>query len=288
MEKLKIYFCDFWPEITYENIFLPILQKYFDVEITPNNPDVVIHSIFGGVKQSANYKCKKIVFIGENYRAHNYGADYSISFDPHSKTNYRLPLWQFYLILNPNYKSILFGPRINHEKFDRGGAFVVSNSANFFRNGFYNKFHLDSWIQWFSYGRYLTNNFDLIKESQGRYWRDAKFDFFSKHKHQYMITFENNSYPYYCTEKLMDAFLVGSMPLYWGDPRVNEDWNKDAFINVGKMGQDAAYDLLKDMNKDNNLFKNMYEQPIFTDEQKQRHIDNINHFQNWLIEIIKK
>ena len=45
---------------------------------------------------------KKILFIGENRRP--VGANYSISFDPHTETNYRLPLWQFYLILRPELK----------------------------------------------------------------------------------------------------------------------------------------------------------------------------------------
>ena len=38
MEKIKVAFLDFWPDISEENIFLPILQKYFDVEVTTNNP----------------------------------------------------------------------------------------------------------------------------------------------------------------------------------------------------------------------------------------------------------
>jgi alpha(1,3/1,4) fucosyltransferase len=289
MDKLKVAFLDFWPEIKDENIFLPILQKHFQVEVTTLNPDVVIHSIFGGTRQSSSYKCKKILFIGENYRPQTYGSNYSISFDPHSDTNFRLPLWQFYLILNPKLKDILFGSRINHETFDCGGSFVVSNPSNFFRNAFYDKLSSpDSGIKFYSYGRYKTNSFELVRASEGRYWRDAKYEFFLKNKHKYAITFENNSYPYYCTEKLMDAFLAGSLPLYWGDPKVNEDWNKDAFINVGKLGQDNAYNLIKSMERDKKLFDEMYHQSIFTEEQKNRHILNMMQFEQWLINVIKK
>lgn len=288
MNKLKVWFTNIWPQFEDENIFLSILQKHFDVEVTYNEPNVVIHSVFGGVEDAQKFKCKKILFIGENYRASSYPHDYAVSFDPHTETNFRLPLWQFYLILRPELKDILFSSRPNNDKFDRGGAFVVSNPANFFRNGFYNKFRNENWISWYSYGRYLTNNFELQKESQGRYWRDAKYDFFIRNKHKYFICFEHSAYPYYCTEKLMDAYLAGALPLYWGDPKVNEDWNKDAFINVGRIGQDAAYELVKKMQQDNDLFLQMYTQPIFTEEQKERHLKNISNFEDWLIKIVNK
>ena len=157
MENLKVAFLDFWPEIDKENIFLPILRKHFDVEVTTINPDVIIHSIFGGMKETPKYKCKKILFLGENYRPYNFHTDYSISFDPHSDTNYRLPLWQFYCILNPEIKEKLFN-RVHHESFDRFCSFVVSNGNNFMRNGFFNLFRLQSFGAIHSDGRYMTND----------------------------------------------------------------------------------------------------------------------------------
>lgn len=288
MEKLKIHFTDFWPGFEEdENIFLPILQKYFDIEISANNPDVVIHSIYKGFKETPKYNCKKILFLGENFRPEQFKSDYSISFDPHTNINYRLPLWQYYLILKPELKDILFGPRINHESFDRNAAFVVSNPSNGVRNAFFDKMSFSSWFQIFSYGRYKTNNYELIEASKGRYWRDAKYEFFQKYKHKYIIAFENTAYPYYCTEKLMDAFLAGSLPLYWGGPKVSEDWNKEAFINVGVRGLNESYELIHEMERDNKLFLEMYEKPIFTEEQRQNHMYNIKGFEDWFIKIIK-
>jgi len=288
MNKLRVAFVDFWPEFKEENIFLPILQKYFNVEITTFNPDVVIHSIFGGMKESPNYKCKKILFLGENYRYHQFNSNYAISFDPKTENNYRLPLWQYYLLLNPTLKQkLLFEPRINHEKFDRGCSFVVSNPNNFLRNAFYDALKFQSWMQVFSYGRFKTNNFELQKESQGKYWRDAKYSFFNRVKHQFNICFEHSSFPYYCTEKIMDSFLGGSIPIYWGDPKIKEDWNEEAFINVGRLGQDKSIELIQKLNSDKNTFNEMYRKPIFTDIQREKHIKNIDNFEPWLIEKIK-
>jgi alpha(1,3/1,4) fucosyltransferase len=286
MDKLKVAFLDFWPEIIDENIFLPILKKHFDVEVTTNNPDVVIHSIFGGMKQSPNYKCKKILFIGENYRAKNYESDYSISFDHHDEKNYRLPLWQFYLILRPELKEVLINRSNNTESFERFCSFSVSNPANFFRNAFFDQLHQYKRVN--SYGRFKTNDLGLQQASQGKYWRDAKYDFFLKHTHKFAITYEHSSYPYYCTEKLMDGFLAGSIPIYWGSTTVHEEFNEKSFVNVIRFSNKDLIEYIKLLDNDKNEFLKVYSEPIFTEEQKKRCIDNIDQFENWLVTTIKK
>lgn len=293
---LKVAYVDFWPEWNQENFIEPILKKYFNIIIDQNNPDVLFHSIFNRMQDTPKYKCKKILILAENFRPSQFKSDYSISFDPHSDTNYRLPLWQIYLLLWPKLKDKLFAKRVVPEKFDRFCSFVVSNPNNFMRNGFYNLMNnppktgiaVRPFEKIYSYGRYMTNDFSLQEYSKGKYWRDAKEEFFNKYKHQFAITFENNSYPYYCTEKLMDGFLSGSIPIYWGDPKINEDWNKDAFINMMKTGNDESIKLIQNMLDYPEKYKEMYSQPIFTDEQKEKHLENLKNFENWIITIIKK
>jgi alpha(1,3/1,4) fucosyltransferase len=283
MEKLRVNFVDMWPEFDKdENIFLPILKKYFDVEITSINCELVIHSIYNGFKETPKYKCKKILFLGENYRPSQFSSNYSISFDTKSDTNYYLPLWQFYLILQPELKDKLFN-RVNYDSFDRFCSFTVSNGNNFFRNGFFDQ--LNGYKKVHSYGRFKTNDFALQKLSQGKYWRIAKNEFFNSVKHKFCISFENNSYPGYTTEKIMDAFLGGSMPIYWGNPRISQDWNTKAFVNAIKGG---TMDLIKKIDTDNLLFNEIYNEPVFTEEQKQRHTENIMGFEPWLINCILK
>ena len=118
MDKLKIWFADFWPEWKDEDFISPILKKHFELVLDKNNPDVVFHSIFGK-REAPNYKCKKILYLGENHRPEQFGSDYSISFDPHSDTNYRLPLWQVYILNKPELKDRLFN-RLNwrEEQFE--------------------------------------------------------------------------------------------------------------------------------------------------------------------------
>jgi len=285
MNKLRVWFCNVWPEFKDENIFLPILQKHFEVEINESEPDLVIHSVFGGTAEAQKFKCKKLLFIGENYRAKNYGSDYSISFDPHSDTNYYLPLWQFYLILMPELQDHLFNKNDpNRETFERFCSFTVSNPNNFYRNGFYDQ--LNAYKRVHSYGRSLTNDFGLQRASQGNYWRITKYKFFTDYSHKFTITFEHSSYPGYVTEKLMDGFLGQSIPIYWGSPTIEKEFNAKAFINV--MKEKDAIGLIKKIDNDDELFKAYFNEPAFTEEQKQRHIENMENFESWLINICNK
>lgn len=283
METLKISYADFWPQWDEENFIQPILKKHFNVVVDQKNPDVLFHSIFGGMRETPNYRCKKILYLGENWRPQRFGSHYSISFDPHSDTNFRLPLWQVYVLLNPDLKFRLFD-RIRVQSFDHFCAFTVSNPSNGLRNNHFDKLHQYKRVE--SYGKVRTNNMGLINFSKDKYWRDAKDTYFYQNRHKFMMAYENTSYPGYCTEKLMDAFLAGSLPIYWGDPKVSEDWNKNAFIDITKMGP-GWIDVVKEIDNNEGLFKSMYDEPIFTDEQKERHLENMSEFEDWLINIIR-
>ena len=282
METLRVAYADFWPEWNEENFIQPILEKHFNVVVDQKNPDVLFHSIFGGMRQTPNYRCKKVLYLGENYRAANFRSDYSISFDPHSETNYRLPLWQVYLLLKPELKDRLFN-RVRHEKFERFCAFTVSNPSNTIRINHFEK--ISEYKKVHSYGKVRTNDLSLQRLSAGRYWRDAKDQFFLDHPHKFMMAYENTSYPYYCTEKLMDSFLAGSLPIYWGDPKVFEDWNEDAFINIPSYI--GWMDEIKRIDQNWEYFNQYYNRPVFTLEQKQDLEMNLSAFEKWLIEKIK-
>src|SRR5208283_3756739 len=108
--------------------------------------------------------------------------------------------------------------------YDRFCSFTISNGNNFIRNGFFNQLSQYEFVH--SYGKYMMNSYELQKINKSIYWRDNKYEFFNRVKHQFSICFENNSYPGYCTEKIMDAFLVDSLPVYWGAPDIHKNWNE--------------------------------------------------------------
>ena len=284
METLKIAFVDFWPEWNVEDFITPILQTKYNVIVDRKNPDVLFHSIFNRMQETPRYKCKKVLILAENWRAVRFGSDYSISFDPPTDINFRLPLWQMYWLLKPEFQDRLFDrKKWTEDQFERFCSFSVSNPSNNTRNNAFDA--LSKYKRVHSYGKVRMNDFGLNKASRGKYWRDAKDQFFLDHPHKFMMTFENTSHPWYCTEKIMDAFLVGSLPLYWGDPKVKEDWNPSAFINVNDYR--GWVDEVKRIDNNWEYFSQYYDQPVFTDEQKSKHLENIGAFKDWLLGIVK-
>lgn len=295
METIRIAYADFWPEWEYENFIQPILEKYYNVVVDQKKPDILFYSIFGN--KQANYKCKKILYVAENVRypynqqirnnitsAYN-NADYTISFDPHTSTNFRLPLWQVFILQNPALRVLISNGRRHYTEFDNFTAFVVSNPSNPLRNNHFDELHAYKRVK--SYGKVRTNDLKLQNYSKGKYWRTAKDHFFDKNTHKFFMAYENTSYPYYCTEKLMDAFVACSVPIYWGDPKIKEDWNEKAFINVLDHGADWL-NVVKKIDQDQSWFNNMNNQPSMTDSQDKKMTQNLENFETWLIEIINK
>ena len=41
---------------------------------------------------------------------------------------------------------------------------------------------------------------------------------------------ENGQYSNYYTEKIMDCFATGTIPIYWGSPEINKEFNMDGII----------------------------------------------------------
>jgi len=50
----------------------------------------------------------------------------------------------------------------------------------------------------------------------------------------YMFSFalENDVYPHYFTEKLLDCFMTGTIPIYLGDPEIGKFYNTDGMILI--------------------------------------------------------
>ncbi|MFW6281319.1 MAG: glycosyltransferase family 10 domain-containing protein [bacterium] len=283
-ETLKVGYIDFWPEWSKENFVQPILSKKYNVIEDNSKPDIIFHSIFNGMRGINAYprSIPRILILAENWRPSRFDTDFSISFDPPSVTNFRLPLWQIYIMLWPEIWDGLINKK-QHSDFERFTAFIVSNSSNFIRNSAFKQ--LSKYKHVHSYGKFMTNDLGLQKVSKGRYWRDAKEKFFNEHPHKFMMAFENTTYPYYCTEKIMDAFLSGCIPIYWGDPKVVEDWNPNAFINVNKNKEWIK--TVEELDNDSQRFNEVYNESVFTEEQQEKHSKNMRNFADWLLLVVK-
>ena len=58
--------------------------------------------------------------------------------------------------------------------------------------------------------------------------------------YRFVISFENTSYPGYTTEKILEPIITDSIPIYWGNTRINEDFNEKRFLNYDSFINEAA------------------------------------------------
>ena len=78
-------------------------------------------------------------------------------------------------------------------------------------------------------GKSMNNMPSIDSLYSGDIWTRKK-QFLAPYK--FTIAFENYSYPGYQTEKLYDAMQAYSIPVYLGDPYINEIFNTQSFINA--------------------------------------------------------
>ena len=216
--KIKIDFSDFWPGFDKtNNYFFNILKEDFDVEIS-SNPDYMFFSIFGNNHQ--NYKCVKIFYTGENLAPPLGYCDYSFSFDYlDDKRNYRLP---HYLLYDGYYdleRTKIVTEDLANRKFCN---FVASNGNCKERNDFVNK--LSKYKKVDCGGKWM-NNIGYTVGDKRKFQSEYKFS----------IAFENNAYrpqhPGYTTEKIMEPMTVNSIPIYWGNPEIQKEFNTQSFVS---------------------------------------------------------
>jgi hypothetical protein len=55
--------------------------------------------------------------------------------------------------------------------------------------------------------------------------------------YMYVIVIENCKYPNYFTDKIIDCFAAGCIPIYWGDPKIKEIFDERGFYTFNTMNE---------------------------------------------------
>jgi hypothetical protein len=144
-----------------------------------------------------------------------------------SKNYMRLP----YYYVSSYGKSLTKKPKkLNKPKFCN---FIYSTHFPL-RNRFFKE--LSKYKKVDSPGKCLNNmppigSYKNPKDSRAsKNWQEDKQKFLEQYK--FTIAFENSLTKGYTTEKLTQAMLANSIPIYYGNPLIEKDFNKKSFINV--------------------------------------------------------
>lgn len=80
--------------------------------------------------------------------------------------------------------------------------------------------------------------------------------------YKFSFTFENNLYPGYVTEKLLEGYLSNTVPLYWGMDS-SKYFNSKSFVNLCQFRTFEEFITeIKALNTDEDLYAQIYEQPL--------------------------
>jgi hypothetical protein len=218
---VRIGFAGFWDDFDpRDNFFTRLLSRRYDVVVC-DEPDFLIHSCVGrGRHDHRRHAGVRIFFTGENVAPDWHSTDWAFTFE-HSAhpRHFRLPLWALYLDPAALIKPATYDPAAVLAAKTRFCGFVVSNPLCKARNDFYHRLAkyrpVDS-------GGQLFNTLGHRVADKRAFLAECKFT----------IAFENESHPGYTTEKLAEAMLAGSTPIYWGDPLVGRDFDTTSFLSA--------------------------------------------------------
>jgi hypothetical protein len=264
-KKIKIAFTDFWGGFEnnptgmteFDNVLYKMLSEFYDIEIS-NEPDYLFYSVFGN--NHYRFKdCVKIFYTGENKRPNFDECNYSLSFDYiDDERNLRFPLSAITLYeggKKDGFEKVIDFDKIKSEKTEFCN-FIFSNPNAGLRNLLFQE--LSKYKRVDAGGRVLNNIGYLV---------DDKLKFQSKYK--FSIAFENSEHPGYTTEKLVHPKLVDSIPIYWGNPVVDKDWNTKSFINAYNFTNILdLVDFIKEVDNNDDLWYKMLIEPHLNENSK--------------------
>ena len=264
----KICVVNFW-EGAFDGDFLDYFFTIcFDGVTYTDNPheaDLVLSSVFGNVHTDP---AKTLAFIGENVRPSfiNYGHSLSFDYDSYGGRNHRLPLWYGRLawdgfVQQPrkqNAHNHGYEPLIDIDSLTRPRKLDWSKKTNFcamvagnpegLRVNLYNS--ISRYKPVHGYGNMF-----------GRALRASKFDLLEDYK--FCLCPENSVYDGYVTEKLIDAYAGGTIPIYSGTMSVDCDFHEGAYLNyMNTKDMDWFVTTIQAIDESKEIYEDMYNRPL--------------------------
>ena len=262
--KKKIAFVGFWDDFDPDT--LPLVRKIREVceleVVKLCEADYVVYSVFSDEHWDAPEDSIKLFYTGEMLTPDLNACDYAMGFDwmSYGDRYFRLPLYYLYADINEMMES---KHHLNAEEVARGKTdFCSITVSNADRNPIFKELfdHLSIYKKVDSGGRWMNN-------VGGRVNNKLTFDA----SHKFSIVCENCAQPGYTTEKLVQAFAAGCIPIYWGDPEVTRVFNEKAFIHVQSYASvEEVAEAVRQIDKDEVRYLNMLREPALVSQEYAR------------------
>ncbi len=253
MKTIKIGYRDFTHHDNYDvknDFFAQLLAQKYHVEFS-NHPDYLFYSVYGNKHHT--FDGIRIFFTAENTVPNFNYCDYAFGFH-HIKFEdryMRLPFWRTH---TEDLKRVFNRkPAQLNDATRKFCCMVVSNvkQTDGFREAFFEKLNAYKTVD--SGGKYKNNVGGPVPD---------KYEFQKNYK--FSLAFENVAARGYCTEKILESFAAGTIPIYYGDETVSQDFNPKAFINCHDYASmDEVIERIKQLDNDDEAYLKMLNEPVF-------------------------
>lgn len=284
----------------YPMLYNILNKKYKIVEVNDNYDLLVVGAKYNSEAKfdpiPFNNKALKFFYTDEAYLPSledQKQYDLMLGFNYLDKDNYiRLPLYYVYYL---DKVATSFNRGICNPNKKRFASFLVTNTSSHnplmnlpfdgveARNSFFNS--LSNYKRVDSGGPHLNNIGKIIKKdfylSDGetaRWLNESKFT----------ISFENQTYDGYMTEKPFLAYVSGTIPIYYGDKSSFKNMNKKAVIYAADFNNEAELiEYVKKVDNDDELYCKIWNKKFIDNPEDNFEIIN-SKVSNRIYELIDK
>ena len=232
------------------------LQQFFEGLFEGVGGEIRVHSVFGPGPDAAAGTRLLVSYSGEPYHHDPALFHLSLIMQPDDTGIVCLPLFSV-TSYERDYWPRYMEPRALSVPKTRFCAFVVSNPNAPLRNMFFER--LSEYKRVDSCGQALNNYGSCAPHDPPEYLGFL-------HRFKFMICFENTALPCYLTEKLHNAWLGGTIPIYWGASKSLEWLNPRAFLYLEEGASDGAISRLIDrvveLDNDDAKYMEVFREPL--------------------------
>jgi hypothetical protein len=253
-KKISISTVNILNYTNYTDFFINMLKDDFVIDFNNTYPDYLFYDVFGCEHLNQRYNNSiKIAYYTENKIPDFHQADYALS---QAHINYLDRYYRYPSIIWHLSNNNLININKNRRKVNERKKFcaaIISNnvSSDNFRLNFIrqlNKYKLVDMA-----GKVFNNIGKVIEK---------KIEFLSSYK--FSIAMENSNGDGYASEKIIDSFISGTIPIYYGDYMIDEYINPKAYILIkGEKDIQEKIDYIKKIDNNKKLYKKFLRQKLF-------------------------
>ncbi|MCI8485509.1 MAG: hypothetical protein HFH41_14405 [Lachnospiraceae bacterium] len=157
--------------------------------------------------------------------------------------------------------------------------FIYSNPApHYLRDEIFYK--ISSYKKVDSLGKHLTNT-RIRPTRDDENWKRISIEL--KKNYKFSIAAENAKYPGYNSEKIMTSYMAHSIPIYFGDPNISDEYNEKSYILVSdEKSLEIALKRVIEIDRNDELWIDMIREPWMTNEQIERVKSNYYDYMKFL------